>query len=90
MKEDSVVDLRHLSFSDWLASVDPSLAVQQYLPCIQESYDTVAQRLGGSRGGWQLRIASTYTVVKGGQEKLLDPQLFEDFGIANEERFEGL
>ena len=46
VKEDSVVDLRHLSFSDWLASVDPFLAVQQYLPCIQESYDTVAQRLG--------------------------------------------
>ena len=45
VKEDSVVDLRSLSFSDWLASVDPRLQLQQYLPCIQESYDTVSQRL---------------------------------------------
>ena len=52
--QDTVIDLKHLSFSDWLASVDVSLNLQQYLPCIQESYDTVSQRLGG-HGGKALR-----------------------------------
>ena len=45
--QDSVVDLKHLSFSDWLASVSgSSVDLQRYLPTIQESYDTVSQMLG--------------------------------------------
>ena len=44
--QDTEIDLKRLSFSDWLASIDPSMALQQYLPCIQESYDTVSQKLG--------------------------------------------
>ena len=46
-----MIDLKHLSFSDWLASVDVSLDLQQYLPCIQESYDTVSQLRGGNGPG---------------------------------------
>lgn len=69
VQEDTVIDLKHLSFSDWLASVDVSLDLQQYLPCIQESYDTVSQ------------IVATYTVENGSHEKTLDPQLFEDFAV---------
>lgn len=73
VQEDTVIDLKHLSFSDWLASlasVDVSLDLQQYLPCIQESYDTVSQ------------IVATYTIVENGShEKTLDPQLFEDFAV---------
>ncbi|CAK9117712.1 unnamed protein product [Durusdinium trenchii] len=73
-KEDTEIDLKRLSFSDWLASIDPSMALQQYLPCIQESYDTVSQ------------IATTYTILKnGGQEKTLDLQLFDDFGVVDDE-----
>eukprot|EP00434_Breviolum_minutum_P019513 symbB.v1.2.017211.t1/scaffold1339.1/size137066/2 len=51
-----------------------SVDLQRYLPTIQESYDTVSQ------------IATTYTIVakNGGEEKTLDPQLFEDFGILPE------
>ncbi|CAE8627152.1 unnamed protein product [Polarella glacialis] len=60
-------DLRVMDFGDWLASVDPSGGVRQYLPAIEESYDTVAQ------------IAKTYTV--GTDRKSLDPQLFADLGI---------
>ncbi|CAL1131286.1 unnamed protein product [Cladocopium goreaui] len=69
ISSDTVIDLKHLSFSDWLASVDVSLDLQQYLPCIQESYDTVSQ------------IVATYTVENGSHEKTLDPQLFEDFAV---------
>eukprot|EP00435_Cladocopium_sp_Y103_P018421 s453_g4.t1 len=68
VQEDTVIDLKHLSFSDWLASVDVSLDLQQYLPCIQESYDTVSQ------------IVATYTTVEN-DVKTLDPQLFEDFAV---------
>ncbi|CAE7244131.1 comta [Symbiodinium sp. CCMP2592] len=70
-REDAVVDLRHLSFSDWLASMDPGMALQRYLPVIQESYDTVSQ------------ITTTYTTANTAESdlKCLDEQIFEDFGI---------
>ncbi|CAE7233142.1 Comt [Symbiodinium natans] len=69
--EDAAIDLRHLPFSDWLASMDPRMALQQYLPVIQESYDTVSQ------------IATTYTTVDASETptKRLDEQMFEDFGV---------
>jgi len=74
-KEDAVVDLRHLSFSDWLASMDPGMALQRYLPVIQESYDTVSQ------------ITTTYTTASSAESdlKCLDEQIFEDFGIEEAE-----
>ncbi|OLQ12667.1 Catechol O-methyltransferase [Symbiodinium microadriaticum] len=74
-KEDAFVDLRHLSFSDWLASMDPGMALQRYLPAIQESYDTVSQ------------ITTTYTTASAAEPdlKCLDEQMFEDFGIEESE-----
>ncbi|CAE7450998.1 Comt, partial [Symbiodinium sp. CCMP2456] len=74
-KEDAFVDLRHLSFSDWLASMDPGMALQRYLPAIQESYDTVSQ------------ITTTYTTASTAESdlKCLDEQMFEDFGIEESE-----
>ena len=57
--KDSMVDLKHLSFSDWLASVSgSSVDLQQYLPTIQDSYDTVSQILvlWFGKNGWWLRL----------------------------------
>ncbi|CAJ1452103.1 unnamed protein product [Effrenium voratum] len=68
--EEEPMDLKQLSFAEWLVSMDPSEGLHQYLACIEESYDTVSQ------------IAATYT-AKNGHDKLLDPQLFVDFGIVN-------
>ena len=39
------MDLKQLSFAEWLVSMDPSEGLHQYLACIEESYDTVSQML---------------------------------------------